>query len=69
MPKGVKGYRWVETGYKVWQLEDGRPGSRHFRGCVSLISDGLYSWYVVGGPQGTEGGRREAFLAVELYVL
>jgi hypothetical protein len=37
--------RWIETGCKVWGLED---YPRHFLAFVSLIGSGLYSWYITG---------------------
>lgn len=42
----MRGFRWVETGVKVWGLED---APRHFLGFVSLIWGGVYSWSVPGG--------------------
>lgn len=68
MPRGVAGYRWVETGYGVWQLED---TPRHYRGCVSVTSDSeCYAWWVTGqGPSGESATRDEAKREVERHVI
>lgn len=68
MPRGVKGYRWVETGYKVWMLED-RP--RHFLGVVLLNAGDIFTWYLRDGrpASGECPTRREAMAAVEALVI
>lgn len=67
MPSGIKGYRWVETGCKVWQLED---TPRHFRGAVSITADpDSWSWWIRGGAvQGYSPTIREARAEVERRV-
>lgn len=44
-------FRWINTGYSVFGLED---APRHFRGYVSLASGGVWTWYVTGGPSFSE---------------
>jgi len=43
----MKTFRWIKTGIDVWGLQD---SPRHFRGFVSRIADGSFSWYITGGP-------------------
>lgn len=64
----VRGYRWVETGKRVWQLE-GPPKSRHFHGCVSDNS-GWFGWHggYASAEQGESATKREAMDHVEELV-
>lgn len=67
MPKGIKGYRWVQTGPQVWQLE-GDPG--HFHGRVYLNGDNTYTWVCLRlRHQGEEGNRSKAMFRVERIVI
>lgn len=47
----IRGYRWILTGKKVWQLE-GPCGSRRFHGCVSVWSDSYATWHTDHMTQG-----------------
>lgn len=69
----IRGYRWVETGNRVWQLES-QP--RRFHGVVScrfayvhgrvMVDAGApYSWWI-SGSQGEAKSKREAMDAVEV---
>lgn len=61
----IRGFRWVLTGYKVWQLE-GPPKSRRFHGCVSVISDAEDTrWHTDHKTQGECKTKREAMDCVE----
>ena len=65
MPSGIKGMRWIETGKKVWQLED-EP--RHFNGCVSDWGSHC-TWYVGMYWQGEAKTKREAMGEVEKIII
>lgn len=61
MPRGIKGYRWIETGIRVFMLEN-PIGTRHFLGCVSENTDG-WTWRTHAGgnyQQGEASTFREA---------
>lgn len=65
MPSGIKGMRWIETGKKVWMLED-EP--RHFNGCVSDYGD-RFTWFIGLHYQGEAKTKREAMNEVEKIVM
>jgi hypothetical protein len=67
MPKGIKGYRWVETGIRVWQLEH-PSGTRRFCGCVSENSSG-WTWWTRNREQGEANSIRGAKDQVETRVI
>lgn len=52
------GHRWVETGYRVWQLGS---KSRRFRGCVFQHGGGGWIWHT--GFGGREQGEAKTRLA------
>lgn len=66
MPKGIKGYRWIETGYSVWMLEH-PSGSRRFLGVVSCTGDeDIFVWWTTEGRfHGEKRSSREAMTCVE----
>jgi len=69
MPKGIRGFRWIETGRRVWQLED-LP--RHFRGCVSQYGPSDFRWHLgFGGEpdQGESSTKRDAMNEVERRII
>lgn len=72
----IRGYRWVETGKRYWQLE-GPVGSRHFHGAVfenfcyvhGRLRRGEFHWYTKGGVlSGETATRRVAMDCVENYI-
>lgn len=66
MPRGIKGLRWIETGRKVWQLED---TPRHFCGCVSVYGDGYAKWFVGSFAQGEAKSEKEGKTEVEKVII
>ena len=65
MPRGVRGYRWIETGHRVWQLEH-PSGSRRFIGVVSCTcEDDVFTWWTTEGFHGESKSHREAMREVE----
>lgn len=66
MPKGIKGYRWIETGFRVWMLEHPSE-SRRFVGVVSCTSDeDVFVWWTTEGKfHGESPSHREAMQQVE----
>jgi hypothetical protein len=53
MPRGIRGYRWIETGCKVFGLED---SPRHFLGYVSVTcSPDCWNWFTSRSPDSEAG--------------
>lgn len=58
-----RGYRWIDTGYTVWQIATWR---RRFHGGVIVIAGGFTWW--ARGVRGESKTKREAMDAVEKIV-
>jgi hypothetical protein len=68
MPRGIKDYRWIETGCQVWMLEH-PSGSRRFAGVVSTNTEGFTWWTKESHFHGETKTAAEARKAVEDQVI